>query len=163
MTGPAVAYALVPLPWLARAMRRTRSLAVVGVGAYCWYLAGCRRTRTDLLVVWREARFELDLGRTGFFRGLRGAEAAGLLRVRRRPRHGCRVTLPSDAELATWDRAPEAEADGDGDRRRPEGREEGIPEEEKQEATRLRVSVLGPTQKTSTRGQENRDTCERPL
>jgi hypothetical protein len=99
-------FTLLCNPWFAHAYGRTRNAAALVVGVYCWHLAGRWRRRHDLVVTATDAAWEFGVGRTTFYAALQLLEQAGLLRVLRRPRHGCLVTLPSDEEISTWSEEP---------------------------------------------------------
>lgn len=99
-TGP---FTISPNRWIARAYRETGgSGAAVAVGLYCWHLERRWRRRAGLVVKAADVEWEFEVSRSAFFRALLKLETAGLLRVRRRPRHGCVVTLPTDAEMEQW-------------------------------------------------------------
>ena len=95
-------FAMIPSEWVLRAARRPRNASVLLVGHYLWHLAGCAGRRESLQPRWEEAQFEVGVGRRQFFAALQVLEARQLIRVTQRPRWGAVISLPSDAELATW-------------------------------------------------------------
>jgi hypothetical protein len=99
-----MSFAQQPLIWTERVTEEVRTCRAHSVGAYLWYLSACVGRRQGLRVTTTAILLKVGGSTMTAWRGLRDLERAGLIQIRRRPRHAALVSLPEDATLRSWGR-----------------------------------------------------------